>query len=311
MAGSAIRSRAPCRWTSLGPGEGGDTADAVSEAGWEKFGEHMKRARDLLVAAWRTQPDRPEPASHMIAVAMAGHADESPRVWFDRAVAAEMDYPPAYLNLSNSLLPRWGGSPQEMVRFGLDCLRTQRFDTRVPLQLFTQVLAVENETGRTDRFWRNPQVYAKLTEMFDGYEKMPTPTDEPRHGPPLDWVEIDARRRGAEGRPVGRRPAADRQAARQAAAGGNGHDPGRTVRYRPRAGPDGQRQGPGPGRGADRWPAAGDGGLLGPLGPSSPRPRRRTPIPEPGRISRPGWDSFAKRGPSWPVSGPSCPSMRR
>ncbi len=167
---------------------GGDTADAVSEAGWEKFGQHMKRARDLLVAAWQTQPDRPEPAGHMIAVAMAGHADESPRVWFDRAVAAEMDYPPAYLKLSNSLLPRWGGSHQEMVRFGLDCLRTQRFDTRVPLQLFTQVLAVENGTGRTDRFWRNPQVYAKLKEMFEGYEKMPTPTDEQRHGPPLDWV---------------------------------------------------------------------------------------------------------------------------
>ena len=75
-----------------------------------------------------------------------------------------------------------------MVRFGLDCLRTQRFDTRVPLQLFTQVLAVENETGRTDRFWRNPQVYAKLKEMFDGYEKTPTPTDERHHLPPLDWV---------------------------------------------------------------------------------------------------------------------------
>lgn len=160
---------------------GNTTADLVPGPGWQKLAENLELAADHLVQAWKTEPNHPEPASHMIGVAMLGGTDESARVWFDRAVAAEMDHPQAYQNFVVLLLPRWGGSHKAMYQFGLDCLATKRFDTVVPLQLFYQVISVEQETGQTGKFWRNPKAYAKLKEMFEGYEAAAELPPEQQH----------------------------------------------------------------------------------------------------------------------------------
>lgn len=156
-------------WLYRGNSWGSD----VTAGGWQSFAQHLQVASGRLHRAWKAQPDYPEAASYMITVAMGGNEIESPRTWFDRAVAAEMDHPWAYQRLSNAMLPRWGGSHQTMSRFGLECLATKRFDTAVPLQLFYQVRSVEYETGGTDRYWRSPKVYARLREMFEGYRNAP------------------------------------------------------------------------------------------------------------------------------------------
>ncbi|HUG69715.1 MAG TPA: hypothetical protein VMM76_18330 [Pirellulaceae bacterium] len=148
-------------------------ADAVTPAGWQSFAKHLEIANDRLHRAWEAQPDYPEAATHMISIAMAGHDAESTRTWFDRAVAAEMDCPQAYPALTNAMLPRWGGSHRIISRFGLECLATGRFDTLVPVQLYTQIRQIEEDSANSDRYWRNPKVYAKLREMFEGYRNAP------------------------------------------------------------------------------------------------------------------------------------------
>jgi len=88
----------------------------------------------------------------MIAVAMAGEAEpsETPRVWFDRAVAAQFDYYEAYSSLLWSLRPRWLGSHEEMYDFGLECLAT----TNVIESLLSGVV---RRSGRVTR-WRDGEM---------------------------------------------------------------------------------------------------------------------------------------------------------
>jgi hypothetical protein len=118
---------------------GGDWADAVSEKGWEGFGKHLAPASAAFRKSWQLHPGRPEAAMEMISIAMAGHAsdDESTRLWFDRAIAAECDHRFAYQKMINSLTPRWGGSYDRLLAFGVACARTERYDTDVPGKLLT------------------------------------------------------------------------------------------------------------------------------------------------------------------------------
>jgi WD40 repeat protein len=104
------------------------------EATEAEYRSRMRRASPRLLEAWRLHPELPEAAKKMIEVAMAGApvAGETPRFWFDEAVAAQFDYMPAYRNLIHSLWPYWGGREELMMEFGLECLATKRFDTEVP-----------------------------------------------------------------------------------------------------------------------------------------------------------------------------------
>ena len=58
------------------------------------FEENLAIAEKHFVKAWEINPKLPEAPAAMISVAMATGGDA--RQWFDRAVAAEMDYVAAY-----------------------------------------------------------------------------------------------------------------------------------------------------------------------------------------------------------------------
>lgn len=117
----------------------GDTwADQVTEEGWQGFAEHMNKAREELVKSWELRPDRPEAAADMIAVVMGGYGatGDTERLWFDRTIAAQFDYGPAYSKLLWAYRPRWSGSHDLMIEFGKACLATKRHDTLVPQYFF-------------------------------------------------------------------------------------------------------------------------------------------------------------------------------
>ncbi|MCP4691384.1 MAG: hypothetical protein GY859_25290, partial [Desulfobacterales bacterium] len=77
---------------------GGGWAKKVSDEGWEGFRAHLQLARAALTEAWELRPDYPDAAGRMITVAMGGGAEpgEDEFFWFNRAVAAQMDFAPAY-----------------------------------------------------------------------------------------------------------------------------------------------------------------------------------------------------------------------
>jgi hypothetical protein len=152
---------------------GNTFADKVKPEGWKGFAESMALARKDLEASWRARPDRPEASSRMIGVTMAdGEPDETPRLWFDRTVAARLDYMPAYGALISSLRGRWGGTAGELLAFARECAATRRFDTEVPFQAFEAVEWLESDT------WFDAKGEAEWP-LFP-YQRAPSPytTDE-------------------------------------------------------------------------------------------------------------------------------------
>ncbi|MBI1374780.1 MAG: hypothetical protein GC159_18830 [Phycisphaera sp.] len=156
-------------WKARGNGY----ANTVSPAQWRAFSERIEVAAKLLNDAYNLHRDRPEPATGMITLAMAGHIDEgSARDWFDRAVAAQLDYLPAYTVFSHAIWPRWGGSISQMIAFGLECANTDRFDTEVPYQMFEiyQNVVVELD-GSHELAGKLTAMYAPLDHVLAGYQE--------------------------------------------------------------------------------------------------------------------------------------------
>jgi len=152
---------------------GGGWASEVTAKGWAGFEKHLRQARGLLTQAWMLHPEYPEAPTAMIGIAMAGHAGEgeTERLWFDRAVAAQMDYKPAYENYFWSLRPRWGGSHEEMYDFGVECVNTMRFDTLVPWEFFDAVHEITEDLNGDKRYWMQPGTYERIRLFFEGYEE--------------------------------------------------------------------------------------------------------------------------------------------
>jgi hypothetical protein len=157
-------------------GRGNETASKVTAAGWKKFEAENRLAHQDWLRAWKLRPDRHEAAYHLMETAL--HLDvpgETPRLWFDRTVAARFDYRPAYEDLIGQLRPRWGGSYEAMLDFGREALATGRFDTEVPLVFLTAVHEVEEDQADVELgtggvpVYERPETFPTLQKMLDGY----------------------------------------------------------------------------------------------------------------------------------------------
>jgi hypothetical protein len=102
----------------------------------------------------------------LITVAKAA-GSPGPRVWFDRAVAAQFDFGPAYTLMIDALLPRWGGSHGEMLRFARECLDTKRFDTCVPM-IYGTIVRTIAERDSLPSIWQDAQVWQDLGTAYEG-----------------------------------------------------------------------------------------------------------------------------------------------
>jgi hypothetical protein len=164
-----------CETTFAWEARGSGWASSVTEEGWRGFALHLEKARQHLTAAYALHPQYPEAATFMIPVVMGagGEEGEAVRTWFDRAVAAQLDYPSAYLSLLGALRPRWEGSLEQMHSFARECLDTGRFDTRVPEFYLLTVLDIVTEEKESD-FWQAPGVYANLCRLCAGIMAEPS-----------------------------------------------------------------------------------------------------------------------------------------
>jgi hypothetical protein len=154
-------------WRARGSGSAG----TVTQQGWEGFNKHLALARKSLTEAWRLEPDFPLAPCRMIYVSLGDSDITEMRLWFDRTVADQIDYPEAWSEMRWGLRPRWYGNEKAMLAFGVTALNTGRFDTDVPRKLFDSISDIESEMdlapgqyiyGRTD-IWPN------LQRMYEGY----------------------------------------------------------------------------------------------------------------------------------------------
>ncbi len=138
---------------------GEDWASKVTPEGWQGFHDYLPRGAAHLRRAWQLRPEYPEAATCMIDVAKLGADPEwSPQDWFYEATRAQLDHNPAYGALRGALLPRWGGSYEEMLALANDCLDTKRWDTYVPCQTVNILFEVQQEFLEADEFAAVPGV---------------------------------------------------------------------------------------------------------------------------------------------------------
>ena len=155
-------------WNSRGSG----FANTVSENGWTQFRKGMKLAEQELKTAYGLNPERPEAAGMMIGIARAGETDEDGRTWFDRSVKAEFDYMPAYDNYLPTLYPRWGGSHESMVEFGIECAGTERYDTRVPFFMTSVFYKVYRDSSERFSDESERQAFLSYIGKFNFYSQI-------------------------------------------------------------------------------------------------------------------------------------------
>lgn len=145
---------------------GGGWAENVHADDWKVFAEGEKYARGNWEKAYALHPEYPEAAACLIGVVNATGGGDC-RDWFDKAVAAQFDWMPAYSSLRFSLMPRWGGSHQAMLAFAEECLNTKRFDTAVPRE-YPQTILEISENDRDTDIWKQPGIWENLKVYYDG-----------------------------------------------------------------------------------------------------------------------------------------------
>lgn len=165
---------------------GGNFASEVATDAWPAIERDYSAASLHFRRAWLLRPDLPHAAGGMSSIANVNPRDEhwSPRDWFELACRAEFDFLPVYSSMKNALLPRWGGSHEEMIEFGIECAATKAFETPVPYMLTEIIMQIDKETsGGTT--WENPEYLKILNDFWTELDTWATENKIDRKSPRL------------------------------------------------------------------------------------------------------------------------------
>lgn len=158
---------------------GHEYSDKVTPEQWKGYRENIALAREHLVKSWELDSSNPMTPTEMITIAMCENEEtDTMRTWFDRAVAIDMDYDPAYNAMNHGLLPEWLGSHDQMLHFGEECLATKRYDTVVPYKYAFIVRRISEDSKDPNEIFADPKVYKNLQDLFAAYiasDKSPIP----------------------------------------------------------------------------------------------------------------------------------------
>jgi hypothetical protein len=163
---------------------GSGYANTVSDAGWKGFTEQLATARNSFTQAWKLRPDLPLAPSRMITVSLGDAGIGEMRRWFDRTVAAQIDYADAWKEMRWGLRPRWFGDTDSMLAFGRTALNTRRFDTDVPRMFMDSLYDVEAElqVPSGEHLFGREDVWPELKALYEGYIALPSQVAWTRDG---------------------------------------------------------------------------------------------------------------------------------
>ncbi|MDF1813786.1 MAG: hypothetical protein P1V20_16410, partial [Verrucomicrobiales bacterium] len=139
----------------------------------------MNQLRSVVAAfesSWKENPKHPAAAAAMIAVSL-GRKDfeiEDFRTWFDRSIAAQADYIPAYSNYLRILAMKETEDSPWLTDFGKACAATGRYDTVIPTCLIdAHVLRNKTQNQIPTNYWSalSEQEIAEIEALFAGLEE--------------------------------------------------------------------------------------------------------------------------------------------
>jgi hypothetical protein len=128
------------------------------------------------VKSWNDNPHDPAAAAVMVEICMGEQEQiDTMRTWFDRCVAADMDYLLAYQHLLWGMRPRWGGNYDEMNAFARECAATGRYDTIVPNERVVTALDISDDSGDGGAQFKDPKIADEVLTVLNHYFAEPNP----------------------------------------------------------------------------------------------------------------------------------------
>ena len=150
---------------------GTDNVEKIPADDWVKIQDRLRVAHAALETAYELDPSDPLPPAVMVSVSSTvDQPNEEMETWFRRAMAADPGNVKACQMKLNYLLPRWGGSHEEMLKFGLECATNNPdYSTGVPFMLMEVHLAIAKDEGDdTDTYFSDREVWDELKELYEG-----------------------------------------------------------------------------------------------------------------------------------------------
>jgi hypothetical protein len=143
------------------------------------FLDHLARAERAFTAAWTLDTTLGDAACELIGVAMARQQGMGQEVlWFQRALAAQVDYDRAWQAMYTAREPDWGGSNDAIQALGHQAVASGLFATGVPEFLLDALYRLPDEPLAPDpgprSCWQDAEVLADIVRLFEGYLAEPS-----------------------------------------------------------------------------------------------------------------------------------------
>lgn len=159
-------------------GRGGGYANKVTDNSWKLFGERLAIATAAAEKAWGMNPKNTRIPVLMVKLA---EANQKPRpemeLWFTRAMELEPNNNEACNCKLHYLYPQWYGSTEEMLKFGRECVASDKWTGSVPLTLVDaheQISIYERDPAKRKEYWKQDFVWNDIHSAFEKFfEKNP------------------------------------------------------------------------------------------------------------------------------------------
>ncbi len=156
---------------------GGGWANTVTPEGWRLLRERLDKADAVMTAAWKADPMEVTYPLMMLSVGLGNDFPEPQmKLWFTRAVRADpdADRPPfgliqdPYEIRRETLQPKWGGSREQLLAFGRECLAGRNWAGGAPYELVYIHEKMAADSPDPDAYYRLPDVWPDVDAVFTG-----------------------------------------------------------------------------------------------------------------------------------------------
>ena len=135
--------------------------------------DHLRRAREAHLHAWHLKRNYPEAALELLDITgmIGGIVGDDVRFWLAEAVNAQSTFMPVYASFRRILYRRRSGNRDQLLQFGLECLATKRFDTRIPWEFHLAIKDIATRVVDGYSIFQEDAVVAGYEKMLSAYKK--------------------------------------------------------------------------------------------------------------------------------------------
>lgn len=164
-ARAALRGDFLIQWAWQARGSG--WAHTVTEEGRRFMQDRLDQANRTLTTAYEKNPSDYLAATLMLVVELGqGNGHDVMEMWFERAMKDRPDNFTACSRKAWYLQPRWYGSPQEVVEFGIECVRSENWRGKLPLIL---PIAIKDLADQQEDLYRNDEVWNLVAPVYEKF----------------------------------------------------------------------------------------------------------------------------------------------